>query len=329
MARQPEQTEGARRNSRGSSRRTRGVVASAGLLFAVMSSGCAHFDAVMNQAKAESQVDILVLATDDVTTEEMLQRLHGVETWPAQQSGPEAWSRGYLNGARNGNVYTILVGQAGDQDGMATKNAIRKATRAWRPRYVLVLGTAPAVVNEDPLGAVGVVTLVCDFDLDRFEVLRDIGRCYRPDGGLFAAAISVADEWEAGTKTETRGAGCSPARVMKLAALSGNEDLDPLFVETVTNLSEDLHRGLIMEREGIFVAEAVEDLRHESKEPIGFLMIRGVSHIRVPGMPRQGDPEASDSEQRLLQKTCATRDTADFAVELIRQRWPVSSRAKR
>ena len=102
----------------------------------------------------------------------------------------------------------------------------------------------------------------------------------------------------------------------------------PRFVEAATKLSEEMHRGLIIEREGIFAAEAVEDLRHQLREPIGFLMIRGVSEIRDSDGRRDDDPEARQSVQRLLQKACAARDTADFAMELIRQRWPVSSRAK-
>jgi hypothetical protein len=187
-----------------------------------------------------------------------------------------------------------------------------------------VLGTALAVANDSPLGAVGVVTLICDFDVDRFEELRDTGRCYRSDGGLVTAALSVTDQWEAASENRTDRSGCAPARVIKLVALSGNEDPALRYVETVTTLSEEIHRGMIMEREGIFAAKAVADLRHEMQESVGFLMIRGISEIRATGDEGR-QPE--DAEQRQLQEECAAHDTADFAVELIRQRWPVSSRA--
>ena len=176
---------------------------------------------------------------------------------------------------------------------------------------------------------VGVVTLTCDFDLDRYVEIRDTGNCYRPDGGLLAAALSVADQWEAAANTRTGRAGCSPARLTKLAALSGNADPGPRYVEIATSISEEIHRSLIMETEGILAAKAAEKLRHEKREPIGLLMIRGVSEIRHPRSGPEADGEAEESEARLLLQACAARDTADFAVELIRHRWPVSPRASR
>jgi len=230
-----------------------------------------------------------------------------------------------LIGRRDGSVYSVVVGQVDAQDDVTTKSIMHNAATIWRPRYVLILGTSSAVAYEEPLGAVGIVTLVCNFDLDRFEKSQDWGNCHRADGGLFTAARSIADEWEAAAKKETSRAGCSPARVIKLASLSGHGDPGPGFVETVTALSENFHRGLIIEREGIFVAKAVQRLRYESGEPIGFLMIRGVSEVRRPDTWRKARSEAGEQAQRRLQETCAARDTADFAVELIRERWPVSS----
>jgi hypothetical protein len=59
---------------------------------------------------------------------------------------------------------------------------------------------------------------------------------------------------------------------------------------------------------------------------IGFLMIRGVAEIRGP----EGASGASSVDQpgrRLLERTCAARNVADFAIELIRRRWPVSPAA--
>jgi hypothetical protein len=169
------------------------------------------------------------------------------------------------------------------------------------------------------------VTLVCGFDLDRYEKSQDSGNCHRSDAGLFTAALSIVDEWEAAAKTRTSRVGCSPPRVLKLATLSGNREIGPDFVETATALSEDLHRGLLMEREGIFIAKAVQRLRHQMREPIGSLMIRGVSEVRRPGIWREAKRDAGEQETRRVQETCAANDAADFAVDLIRNRWPVSS----
>lgn len=296
-----------------------------GLFLALVVSGCASVDVDLKAAQAVSQIDIFILATDRATAVEVLGRLHGIEDLPPLQTGQEKWSRGHLIGNLDGSVYSIVVGQVGGQDDSSMRTLMRKARNIWRPRYILVLGTASAVAYDEPLGAVGVVNLVCDFDLDRYQESQDQGKCHRADSGLFAAALSIANEWETTAKADTSRSGCSPARVLKLATLSGTRNPRPGFVDVATALSEDYHRGFLIEREGIFVAKAVQRLRHEMREPIGFLMIRGVSEVRVPGIWREVGLDAGEQEQRLLQETCAARDTADFAVDLIRKRWPVSS----
>ena len=317
------------RASRASSIRLRGLAVSAGLLFAFMTSGFASADTGINGVEEAIQIDIFILATDRVTADEVLGRLQGVEKLSGQQPGQTTWSRGQLTGTRDGSVYSIVVAQVDAQNHMTTKRIMQNADMAWRPRYVLILGTAPAVPYDEPLGAVGIVTLVCGFDLDRYEKSQDPGKCHRADGGLFTAALSIAEEWQVAAGKKTSRAGCSPARVLKLTTLSSTQELGPGFLAVATKLSEDLHRGLIMERDSIFVAQAVQNHRYDRRETIGFLMIRGVSDIRTSGRHREDDPEANEPEQRRLQETCAAHDTADFAVELIRERWPVSSKASR
>jgi len=296
-----------------------------GFLIALLLSGCSSVDGELREADAKRRIDVFILATDRATGDAVHDRLQDVENLPVLEASPETWFQGHLTGMRDGSVYSIVVGQVGGADDTSARALMRKARSLLQPRYVLILGTVPAVAYDEPLGAVGVVTLVCDFDLERFQESRDIGKCHRPDAGLFTAARSMSDEWAATAATETTRAGCSPARVMKLATLSGARDPGPGFVEVATTLSEDFHRGLMIEREGIWVAEDVQRLRYDRRKPIGFLMIRGVSEVRVPGEWREADLEAGEREQRMLQETCAARDTADFAVSLIRKRWPVSS----
>jgi hypothetical protein len=321
-------SRGSNRNrevSGASSRAARDLAVSAGLLFVLALSGCASVSGVA----VAPPIDIMILTTDRETTDQVLRRLQSVERMPASQTATEGVSRGTLAGANDGSVYSILVGRVAREDDATMRRIMKRAVERWRPRYMLVLGTTLAVANEAPLGAVGIVTMSCEFDLDRFEESRDMGNCYRPAGGLRAAALSLTEQWEASSREDPLRADCSPARVMKLAALSGESDPGPRYVEVVAGISENIHRGLIFERDGIFAAEAVEDLRHEGRAPIGFLMIRGVSDVRRPGMGREEARETGKTQLQRVQKACAARDTADFATELIRYRWPVSSRSKR
>jgi hypothetical protein len=256
--------------------------------------------------------------------------LQGVEKLEAPQPGKQPWYRGHVTGVSDGSVYTILVGQVAGGDNTTVNATMSKAISVWRPRYVFVLGTTPAVAYNAPLGAVALVILNCEFDLDRYDEFGDAGYCRRPDGGLLTAALSVADEWATAATSEPSRAGCDPARVLKMVTLSDSGDNETHLVKTASKLSEERHRGLTIERERISTAQVVKNLRHKMNEPIGFLMIRGVSEILGPGKQQEGTTsQANVPEQLLLQKACAARDTADFAVELIRQAWPVPSRPKR
>jgi len=321
MARRSKRLQGA---SGLSTRAPRDLAATACLLFVLLLSGCAS----LVGAAAEGSIDVMILTTDRETTDEVSRRLQGVERVPSPQTGTEGVSTGTLTGVRDGSVYSILVGRVARRDDATIRRIIGRATEVWRPRYLLVLGTTLAVTNEAPLGAVGIVTMSCEFDLDRFEESRDMGNCYRSDGGLLAAALSFEEHWEASAQADPSRVDCSPARVMKLAALSGESDPGPHYVEVATRISENIHRGLIFERDGIFAAAAVEDLRHEGRSPIGFVMIRGVSEVRGPQIGSEEDREAENPERRRIRRACAARDTADFAVELIRHQWPVASRSK-
>jgi hypothetical protein len=329
MARKSNRIAAAGEGSKTSFRRAGGLVTSAGLLCALVVSGCASVNIAVPGTEASNRIDIFIATTDRTTANEVLGRLQGLENLTARQAGKGPWYRGHLTGRSDGSVYTILVGQVEGGDDTKRKAIMSEAIRVWRPRYVLVLGTTPAVAYNTPLGAVGLVILTCKFDLDRYEQFGDAGYCHRPDGGLYSAALSVADEWETAATTDASRVGCDPARVLKMVALSENGSDEPRLVKTATKLSEERHRGMTIERERIFAAQVIKDLRHEMKEPMGFLMIRGVSEVLGPGTQREDTSQANEPGQLLLDNACAARDTADFAVELISRAWPVSPRAER
>jgi hypothetical protein len=296
-----------------------GLIARALFLLAVATTGCASVDG----ARIESRIDILVMTTDRETTDALLDRLQGVERLPAAPAQAGSWFRGRLAREGDGRVYTIMVASGESPDEATMETMARRTIKAWRPRYVLAIGTTSAVAHEGPLGAVGVVSVICDFDLETYERVEDPGDCFRSDGGLLVAALAVAPEWQAAATSIPTREDCLPARFKKMGAFSGDPDSDPRFVEVVTKISKQIHRGLVMESAGVSVARAIGDLRRELREPIGFLMIRSISEVRSPGENREEYQQSRDAESRLRQTACAAQDGVDFAVELIRRRWPV------
>ncbi len=293
-----------------------------GWLGALLFAGCA----AVEPRDAPRAVDVLVLTTDRETAEAFRAGMNDVDALPAPHRARTFWSRGRVPEARGKGDYSVLLGLVEEQDVTTTNSILSDTFADWHPRYVLAIGTALAVEHDASVGDVGIVTLTCDFDLQRFEASRDMGQCYRSDGGLFAGALSIADPWEAAAKARPERPGCQPARVIKLAALSGDGDPSPGAIKAATGISEEIHRAVIMERRGINVARAVEEFRHEMREPIGFLMIRGVSEIpdrTAKRMPNQGAAPKADPAKR-SQDACVVRDTADFAIELIHRGWPIS-----
>jgi hypothetical protein len=287
-------------------RRIEGALA-ASVTFLTLLGACANIDASDSIEKG-ARSDIVILTADRAMAQEVLERLQDVQSWPASRPDAQPWSRGHLTRTSDGGVYSVVVAPGEGLDEATMKTIARRAIEAWRPRYLLSVGTAAAAPYGDPLGVVGLVALICDFEIERL------------------AALALSADWAGNADTRRSRSGCSPARTHKLAALGGEDLGDPRFPEVIAGISEELHDSLVMERWGAGVARAVGALRHESRQPIGFMMIRGVSKVSRPGEGR-GHEEASERELR--QEACAARDAADFAIELIRRQWPVAPGAAR
>jgi hypothetical protein len=305
-------------------RRIEGALA-ASVTFLTLLGACASIDPSGNIEEG-ARSDIVILTADRATAQEVLERLQDVQRWPASRPDAQPWTRGHLTRTSDGAVYSVVIAPGEGLDEATMTTLARRAIEAWRPRYLLSVGTAAAAPYGDPLGVVGLVALICDFEIERFERVRDMGKCYRPDGGLFRAALAFSADWAGSAEARGNRSGCSPARTNKLGALGGEDLGDPRFPEVIAGISEELHDSLVMERSGVGVAPAVGELRHQSRQPIGFMMIRGVSEVPRPG---EGRAHEEASERELRQKACAARDAADFAVELIRRQWPVAPGAAR
>ena len=163
------------------------LVAAAALLAAVSLIGCASFVPM----RSGNGVDLVVLTTDSETTEEFSRRLRGIERISSLPIPSEDTFRGSVSRLADGRRYTIAVLPTTASGGPSMEALARWAIDTWRPRYVLAVGTTAAVPQTGPVGAVGIVPLICDFDLERFEELGDTGLCYRADGGLLSSALSV------------------------------------------------------------------------------------------------------------------------------------------
>lgn len=269
--------------------------------------------------------DLLILTTDETTRSALVARLQNVEPMPAERDASASWLLATLERESGGGSYSIRIADAHEAISEGAEGLARAVDR-WDPRYILVLGDGVAVVNESPLGAVGIVTLNCDFELDRYTELRDPGNCYRPDGGLRTASLALIAEWTASATANESRSECAPPRVVKMGALSIQDATSPDFATVANGISQGIHRGLLLESEGLHVARAVAALRHERRDSIGFLGIRGLARTLGPG--EQLDQTAARATGATTD-SCVSRDVAEFAVELIQRRWPVSPRETR
>jgi hypothetical protein len=269
-------------------------------------------------------IDVVVLTTDREMAEAFLENLAAVEGIPTPLIGSSGWVRGKLDRESDGALYSVVVGPREGHDERTMALFPREAIRKWSPRYVLLIGTAPAVPYGNPLGAVGIVVLTCNFDLHRYETLGNVGKCYRPDGGLLTSALARGDAWVESVDGRVNRTGCPPARVKKVGALFAEDSRESGFIQAASDISESVHRAVVIESQGVFAARAIAESRREERKPIGMAMIRAVSSIRRPGNGPAPDGAVEDPETLRRQAICATRDVADFAVELIRRQWPVA-----
>lgn len=244
----------------------------------------------------------------------------------AGQPNRYAWEWGTIHSPRYKAPYvvaTAFAGAAGTNNGtLATLKTIER----WKPRYVLVVGIAGGLPQQDlRKGDVVVSTHIYGYEYGKIE--KEFhprpDQTYQVDGALVTAAVAFAvrqPQWHSSALVAPPEPETEP-KVVAGPVASGDKVVDDIgnpFFEAVLRAWPKLQA---VEMEGAGAAAAIKSAQ-EDGHPVGFMMLRGVSD-----MPRAPDaPELSPGAQtreRDAWKRYAAAVAATFAVSLIRHAWPV------
>ncbi len=266
-------------------------------------------------ARGEDPVDIVILTYEPATYDALRGRLGSSESEGPRgtPSPPARWARGQLEPSRGRpGRYSLALGLAEESDAGSAEAVTRAALETWRPRYFLLLGTAPAVSDEDVRGTLVVPRLICEVERGAAGDARR-GGCHRTDRSLLNAALALGID---------RDAAAAPEDLEDGVAAASEAAGDSAFVRALVPLLLQTGRSVLIEREALGTARAIGAWRASRSDPVGFSILRGVSvlHSGEPVAPPPGPEELERTRRQ------ATEAASRFAIDLIRRRWPVPPR---
>jgi hypothetical protein len=272
------------------------------------------------RARGGDPVDIVILTHEPATHDAVRGRLDSSE--PEDTHGAPSpsglWVRGHVEPSRGRpGRYSVALGLAEESDGGSAEAVTQAALEAWRPRYFLLLGTAPAASDKDVRGTLVVPRLICRVE-GRAATGEHRGNCQRTDRSLLNAALALGID----RGSDARRDAAAPAALDDGVAIASEAAGDLAFVRALVPLLLQTGRTVVIEREALGTARAIRTWRATRSEPVSFSIIRGVSVLY------SGEPAAPASGPEELERTRrqATEAASRFAIDLIRRRWPVPPR---
>jgi hypothetical protein len=261
------------------------------------------------QARGAGPADVVILTYEPAVHDALREGLDSSEPAGSQGAGEEStrWVRGHLQpaGGRPGR-YAVALGLVKAPGPEAAEAITRAAIETWRPRYLLLLGTATAASDDDVRGTLVVPRLICEVERERQ------GSCHRTNRSLLNAALALGSDPGSNGRS----------KVDDGVSIAGDATDDPAFVRALVPSLLETHRTVLIERGSLGTARAVGAWQATRSDPVGFSIIRGVSALL------SDDPAVSAPAPEELERTRrqATESASRFAIELIRRRWPVPPR---
>lgn len=226
------------------------------------------------------------------------------------------WVYAELDSPQHEKPYRVVVGMAGEAGTTSGALAAQRALLRFRPRHLLLVGVAGGLPDRLRQGDVVLSESIWSYDYGavdrRFWPRQDF--TFRPDPRLLTAGLALEAPWQDDIESESP----EPSRVPALRSGqigSGNKVIEFMGSDFADGVLAANPQIVGVEMEGAGAAAAVEEARVQG-QPVGFLMIRGISDV-----PRDLGV-LGDKKERELWKRYAADAAASYTLRLIRDNWP-------
>jgi nucleoside phosphorylase len=238
--------------------------------------------------------------------------------------------------------YTVVVAMAGTAGTNVAQSAVHATVEVFRPRYVLVVGIAGGLVNEEerngpvdswPIrkGDVVVSSVIYGYEYGKVDEGVFIPRhdlTHQVDSPILRAAqiLPVIDsKWSDSLQVQRPASAAHPPRVLAEPVASGDKVVDDPSASFFKAVWKSWPKLRAVEMEGAGAAAAVKDIVDSGKS-LGLAMIRGISDIPTPPSAR-GEKSMGQTAERDEWTDYASETAATFAVQLISKAWPEAPRS--
>lgn len=282
-------------------------------------------------SEPEPRVDIALVTVLQDEYEAVLAELdwHGSAPGSERHPNEHAWELGEICSPRRDVPYRVVLAMAAQAGaGDAGSLPVRNTIEAFRPRYVLLVGTAAGLADV-ALGDVVVSNRIYGYDYGQaeggFRARPDW--IYPTDGAVIVAAQSMRSRhpgwWRDENMRQTPTAITMPPTIHVGAVASGTKVLEDLTDPSFRPVLDCWPELRAVEMQAIGAARAIQDAR-ELGHSVNFAMVRGISHLLASGpcMATDGgtpEPLVRPSEQ--TPRTVASRGAARLATQMIRLAW--------
>jgi nucleoside phosphorylase len=285
---------------------------------------------IISAKRAARAIDVAVITVLPEEYDAVLAELDRHDRDPGSKEMPNlfAWELGEIAVPGNDRPYRVVVALAGHAGNLPGASATQETIERWSPRYVLLVGIAGGLATEGlNKGDVVISTMICGYEYGKLAqtFIPRADFAVPADAPLVRSALAFGIKQENFARLIKQRPPVPGVRSRVVAGLvaSGEKVVDDVTNEYFNQVLKQWPKLQAIEMEGLGAASAVHAAREKGRN-VGFLMIRGISD-----MPRHNRPEvggegyAAQTKERDTWKRYAAAAAAAFAVQLIRQSWPL------
>ena len=283
----------------------------------------------LDHSPSGNKVDVAIITVLPEEFEAVLAELDQHSRAPESRKKKNicAWQIGSVGKAGSDESYTVVVALVGVKGNLSCADVTRETLERWKTEYVLLVGIAAGLERDGVTrGDVVVSTIIRGYECGKIagEFIPRDDLVYPISHSLLRNAMALPalrKNW-AGDIKNVRPVATVVSKMVPGEVASGEKVVDDVTNEFFTKVLERWPNLHAVEMEGVGAAHAIHAAVDKGRA-VSFLMIRGISDMPISDGPVGPDRTKAQTVERDTWKKFASSAAACFAVQMIRNVWPV------